>query len=156
MHWNVIFCVWSMDHRTAWNEWKMLLGCWNFCFHMIVWCFHPIDTTHLFQGEKIVPFGCGVMARLCVQTTVFGFCLRQSLNNSSGHLSNTQSHRMTIENLILDGQVHPLFSENKAMSKLYCQGWKCLLPSILKLFEEIFCMKAELFKTQFNLMSLSF
>ena len=25
MHWNVIFCVWSMDHRNAWNEWKMLL-----------------------------------------------------------------------------------------------------------------------------------
>ena len=25
MHWKVIFCVWSMDHRTAWTEWKMLL-----------------------------------------------------------------------------------------------------------------------------------
>ena len=28
---------------------------------------------------------------------------------------------MTIENLILDGQVHTLFSENEKMSKLHCQ-----------------------------------
>ena len=41
--------------------------------------------------------------------------------NWPGHLSNTQRQRMTIENLILDGQVHTLFSENKAMSKLLCQ-----------------------------------
>ena len=50
----------------------------------------------------------------------FGVCLLQSLNNSSGHLSNTQRHRMTIENLILDGQVHTLFSENKTMSTDAC------------------------------------
>ena len=55
------------------------------------------------------------MARLWVQTTGFGICLLQSLNNSSGHLSNTQRHRMTIENLILYGQVHPMFSENKTI-----------------------------------------
>ena len=30
-----------------------------------------------------------------------------------GHLSNTQRHRMTIENLILDGQVHTLFMKTK-------------------------------------------
>ena len=33
---------------------------------------------------------------------------------------------------------------------------KCLLPSIVKLFEEIFSIEAEPFKTQFNLISLSF
>ena len=123
---------------------------------MIVWCFNPIDTTHLFLREKIVPFGCGVMGRLWVKTTGFSVCLWQSLNNSSGHLSNTQRHRMTIKNLILDGQVHPLFSEDKTLSKLHCQRWKGLLPSLLKLVEEIFCMQAELFKTKFSLMSLSF
>ena len=53
------------------------------------------------------------MDRLWVQTTGSGVCLWQSLNNSSGHHSNTQRHRMAIENLILDGQVHALFSENK-------------------------------------------
>ena len=135
-----ILCVWSMDHRTAWNEWKMLLDA-EICFlHMIVWCFNPVDTTHLFQWEKIAPFGCSVMARLRVQTTGFGVCLWQSLNNSSGHLSYTQRHRMMIENLIIDGQVHTLFSENKTMSKRHCQGWKCLLTSTLKLFEEMVCM----------------
>ena len=41
---------------------------------------------------------------------------------SPEHLSKTQRQRMTIENLILDGQVHTLFSENKTMSKLHCQG----------------------------------
>ena len=25
MYWNVTFCVGSMDHRTACNEWKVLL-----------------------------------------------------------------------------------------------------------------------------------
>ena len=135
---------------------KNAFRCWNPCFHMIVWCFNPVDTTHLFLREKIVPFGCGAMARLWVQTTGLGVCLWQSLNNSSGHLSNTQRHRMTIENLFLDGQVHPLFSENKTMSKLHCQRWKCLLPSILKLFEKFSWMQAELFKTKFNLNSLSF
>ena len=63
---------------------------------------------------------------------------------------------MTIKNLILDGQIHPLFLENKTLSKLHCQRWKGLHPSILKLFEEILCMQAELFKTKFSLMSLSF
>ena len=37
------------------------------------------------------------MARLWVQTTGFGVCLWQSLNNSPGHLSNAQRQRMTIE-----------------------------------------------------------
>ena len=63
---------------------------------------------------------------------------------------------MTIENPNLDGQVHTLFSENKTMSKLHCQRRKCLLPSILKLFDEIVCMQASLFKTKFNLVSFSF
>ena len=85
---------------------KNAFRCWNLCFHMIVWCFNPVDTTHLFLWEKIAPFGCSVMARLWGQTTAFGICLWQSLNNSSGYLSNTQRHRMTIENLILDGQVY--------------------------------------------------
>ena len=76
----------------------------------------------------------------------FGICLWQSLNNLSGHLSNTQRHWMTIENLILDGQVHPMFSENKIMSKLHCQRWRCLLPSILKLFEDFFACKLNCLK----------
>ena len=113
---------------------------------MIVWCFNPFDTTHLFLWEKIAPFGSGVMARLWVQTTGFDVCRWQSLKNLSGHLSYTKRHRMTIENLILDGQVHTLFSENKTMSKLHCQRWKCLLTSILKLLEDFFCMEAVLFK----------
>ena len=119
---------------------KIAFRCWNLYFHMIAWCFNAVDTTHLFLWEKIAPFGCGVLASLWVQTTGFGVCLWQFLNNSPWHLSNTQRQRMTIENLIPNGQVHTLFSENKTMSKLHCQRWKCLLPSILKLFEEIFCM----------------
>ena len=87
---------------------------------MILWCFNPVDTIHLFMGEKTAPFGCGVIASLWVQTTGFGVCLWQSLNILPGHLSNTQRQRMTIENLILNGQVHTLFSENKTMSKLTC------------------------------------
>ena len=96
------------------------------------------------------------MASLWVKTTGFGVCLRPSLNNLPGHLSNTQRQRMTIENLILNGQVRTLFSENKTMSKINCQRRKCLLPSVLKLFEDFLCMQAELFKNKFNLMSLSF
>ena len=58
---------------------KSAFRCWNLCFHMILWCFNPVDTIHLFLWEKIVPFGSGVMARLSVQTTGFGVCLWQSL-----------------------------------------------------------------------------
>ena len=121
---------------------KSAFRCWNLCFRMILWCFNPVNTTHLFLWDKITSFGCGVIARLWVQTTVFGICLWQSLNNSTAHLSNTQRHRMTMENLILDGQVRTLFSENKTMSRLHCQRWKCFLPSILKLFEEMFYMQS--------------
>ena len=53
---------------------------------------------------------------------------------------------MTIENLILESQVHTLFPETNTMSKLYCKKLKCLLPSIMKMFEEMFCMLAEMFK----------
>ena len=69
---------------------KNAFRCWNLCFHMIVWCFNPFDTIHLFLWETISPFGFGVMASIWVQTTGFGVCLWQSLNNSPGHLSNTQ------------------------------------------------------------------
>ena len=137
---NCHFFEWSMDYRTAWNEWKVVLDAKILCFRMILWCFSPVDTTHLFQWETIAPFGCGVMTRLWVQTTGFGVCLWQSLYNSSGHLSNTQRLRMPIKNLILDAEVHTLFSENKPMSTLYCQRWKCLLSSMMEMFEEIFCM----------------
>ena len=132
-------CVIHGPHNCM--KWmKSAFRCWNLCFRMLLWCFNPIDTIHLFLLEKITPFGCGVMARLWVQKTGFGVCLWQSLNNSSGLFSNTQRHRMTIENLNLDGKVHTLFSENKTMSKLHCQRRKCLLHSILKLFNEIVCM----------------
>ena len=63
---------------------------------------------------------------------------------------------MTIENLILDGKVHTLFSGNKTMSKLHCQRCKCLLQSILKLFEDCLACKRNCLKTKFKLMSLSF
>ena len=119
---------------------KNAFRCWKLYFHMIVWCFSPVNTIRLFLWDKIAPFGCGVMASLCVQTICFGVCLWQILNNSLGHLSNTQRQRMTIENLILNGQVHTLFSENKTVSKLHFQRLKCLLPSILKPFEDFFCM----------------
>ena len=115
-------------------------------FSHVLWRFNPVHTIHLFQREKIAPFGSGVMARLWIQTTCFGVCLWQSWNNSSEHLSHTQRHKMTIEHLILDGQVHTLFSEKKAMSKLHCQRKKCLLPSILKLFEDFFVCKMNCLK----------
>ena len=64
--------------------------------------------------------------------------------NSSGHLSNTQKHRMTIENLILDGPVQTLFSENKTIPKLYFQlGYKTFLYI---LFQDIVVMAQALEK----------
>ena len=134
MHWNVIFLCVIHGPQNCMKWMKNAFRCWNLYFHTIVWCFNPVDTTHLFLREKIVPFGCGVMARLWVQATCFGVCLWQSLNNSSGNLSNTQRHRMTIENLILDSQVHPLLSENKTMSNCIVRDenacfpvyWNCL------------------------------
>ena len=142
------YCFLCMIHgpQNCMKWMKNAFRCWNLCFYMIVSCFNPVDTIHLFLWEKIGPFGSGVMASLWVQTTGFGVCLWQSLNNSPGHLSNTQRQWMTIENLILNGQVHTLFSENKTMSKLHCQIWKCLLPFLLKLFEDFFACKLNCLK----------
>ena len=62
MHWNVIFCVCSMDHNCL--KWmKNALDAEIFVLHDL-WCFNPVDPIHLFPWEKIAPFGCGVMARL--------------------------------------------------------------------------------------------
>ena len=129
--------------------------CWNLCFRMLLWCFNPIDTIHLFLWEKISPFGCGVMARLwLVQTTGFGVCLWQSLNNSPGKFSNAQRQGMMIENPNLDGQVHTLFSENRTMSKLHWDEnacfpvyWNCLM----KLFAcKLNCLKQSLIWCHFH------
>ena len=63
---------------------------------------------------------------------------------------------MTIENLILDGQVHPLFSEKQNNVKTLLSEMKMLASQYIETVWRIFCMQAELFKTKFNLMSLSF
>ena len=60
---------------------KIAFRCWNLWFCMILLCFNPVNTTHLFLWKKIASFGCGVMARLWVQTTGFDVCLWQSLND---------------------------------------------------------------------------
>ena len=71
-----------------------------------------VKMSNCWKFRALAQLSCCVTWNFC---TGFGVCLLQSLYNSSGHLSNTQRHRMTIENLNLDGQVHTLFSENKTM-----------------------------------------
>ena len=65
---------------------------------------------------------------------------------SPGHLSNAQRHRMPIENLILDGQVRTLFSENKTMSKLHCQRWKCCFQVYWNCLKKCFACKLNCLK----------
>ena len=76
---------------------NIVFKCWNIWICIILLCFDPVNTTHLFLWEKIAPFGCGVMAILWIQTTDFDVCLLQSLNDSSGHLSNTQRHKWRLK-----------------------------------------------------------
>ena len=86
---------------------------------MILWCFNPIDTTHILLREKC-PFW--LWRNDQTMGSEIWFC-RLSVTifvQFVGTFSNTQRYRMTIENLILDGQVHTLFSENETMSKLHC------------------------------------
>ena len=68
MHWNAIFVCVIHGPQNCMKWMKNAFRCWTLCFHMIVWCFNPVDTTHLFLWEKIAPFGCSVMAILWVQT----------------------------------------------------------------------------------------
>ena len=49
-------------------------------------------------------------------------------------LSNTQKHRISIENLIIDGPVQTMFSKNKTLSEV-----KDLLSSIMKLKKSFAC-----------------
>ena len=77
----------------------------------------PLIPSIRIQREKIAPFGCGIMKDYGFRHLVLAFVCDNLSKNSSGHLSNTQRHRMTIENLIFDGQVDTLFSENKTMLK---------------------------------------
>ena len=134
---------------------KSAFRCWNLGFRMILWRFNPVHTIHLFQREKIAPFGSGVMARLWIQITCFGVCLWQSWNNSSEHLSHTQRHRMTIAHLILDGQVHTLFSEKKQCQNSIVRDENACFPvywNCLKIFFvcKINCLKQSLIWCHFH------
>ena len=88
---------------------------------MILWCFNPINTTHLFILERLAPFGRGVMTRLYVQTTVLAFLFDNLCTIRQGIFITLKGIEITIENLILDDQVHTFSSENETMSKLHCQ-----------------------------------
>ena len=79
MYWNVIFLCLIHGPQNCMKWMKIAFRCWNLCFRIIVWCFNPVDTIHLFLWEKIVPFVCGKIARLWIPTTCFGVCLWQSL-----------------------------------------------------------------------------
>ena len=68
--------------------------------------------------ENVTNKDFSVILKLDLKVLECHFCvLSMDHRTASGHLSNTQRHRMTIENVILDGH-----SETKTMSKLYCQG----------------------------------
>ena len=108
-------CLWSMDYRTAWNGWKVLLDAEISVFAWFYGVLVPSIPSTFSCERKLPLFVVAKWPDYGFRQLVFGVCLWQSLNNSSGHLSNTQRHRMTIENRILDGQVHTLCPENKTM-----------------------------------------
>ena len=128
------FCVWSMDHRTAWNEWKMLWDAEISVFTWLYGVFNPVDTIHLFLWEKIVPSGIGVMASLWIQTAGFGVCLWQSFNNSPVHLSNNQRQRMTLKIwFLLDKYTHCFQKTKQCQNSIvrdentcFSVYWNCL------------------------------
>ena len=113
---------------------------------MIVWCFNPGNTIHLFLEEKIAPFGSGIMASLWVQTTGFGVCLWQSLNNLPGHLSNTQRQRMTIENLILNGQITHCFQKSKQCQNSIVRDENACFPVYWDCLKKYFACKLNCLK----------
>ena len=139
-------CVWSMVHRSAWSEWKLLLDVEMSVFAWLYGVLIPSIPSTSSCEKKIAPFGHGVMARLWIPTTGFGVYLWQSLNNSSGHLPNTQRHRMAIGNLILDGQVHSSFSENKQYQNSIVRDENACFPVYWNCLKKIFACKLNYFK----------
>ena len=92
---------------------KIAFRCCNLWFCMILLCFNPANTIHLFLWEKNAPFGCGVMARLWIQTTGFDVCLWQSLNDLSGHLFYTQRHKWRLKIWFLMAKYTHWFQKTK-------------------------------------------
>ena len=128
----ILLWLWRIDQTMCSDNFGgVFLWCWNLCFRITLWCFNPVDT----MRETDYGF-----------RQFWGVFLWKSLYNSSIHLSNSQGHKMTFGNLILDDPVHTLLSENKPMSKLHCQRWNYL--------KEFLHVRAEPIKTEFNLMSM--
>ena len=119
---------------------------WNFCFHMIAWYFNSVVTIQLFLWEKIAPFGCGEMARLWIQTTGFGVSLSQSLNNSSGHLSNTQRHRKTIEICFLMAKYTRCFQKTNQCQNSIVRDENACFPACWMCLKIFFACKLKYLK----------
>ena len=111
--------------------------CWYLCFCMFSWYFNPVDTTHLFFWEKIARFGCEIMTSLSVRrlpvACFFFWTIRW------GIFLTLKCIEWRLEIWLLMGK------QNN--TKIPFSEVKCLLSSIKKILEEIFCMYAEIFKT---------
>ena len=137
------------------NCMKIAFRCWNLWFGIILLCFNPVNTTHLFLWEKIAPFGCGVMTRLWIQTTGFDVCLWQSLHDSSGHLSNTQRHKWRLKIWFLMAKYKESFQKTKQCRNSIVIDEKACFPvywNCLKIFLacKLNCLKQSLIWCHFH------
>ena len=99
------FCVWSMDHRTAWNEWIMLLDAqisvFAWFYGVLILSIHPS-----LPVRENCPFWllCNVQTSGSdnwfwhMSVTIFVQFMGTSFLSSKAYI-------MTIANLLLDGQV---------------------------------------------------
>ena len=113
---------------------------------MILLCFNPVNTTHLFLEENIAPFGCGVMARLRIQTTGFGVCLWQSLNDSSRHLSNTQMHKWRLKIWFFMAKYTHCFQKTKQCQTSIVRNENACFPVYWNCLKKIFACKLNCLK----------
>ena len=104
-------------------------------FHMISWCFNPIDTTHLFLWRKIACLDREVMTSIWVRTLCFDVCLWQSLYNCPDSFLTLKSIAWRLKSDSWWPRTQRLFSENNTktpLSEVKClliPLWNCLKKS---------------------------
>ena len=125
---------------------KNAFRCWNLCFHTIVWWFNPVDTIRLFLWEKIAPFGFGVMARLWVQTTGFGVCLWQSLNNSPGHFITPKGKEWRLKIWFLMAEYTHCFQKTKQCQNSVVRDENACFPEYWNCLKKVFAWKLNCLK----------
>ena len=155
MYWNVIFCMWSMNYRTAWNECKLLLDAETLFSHAFM-----VFESQQFHPPLPVRENCPVWLWRNSQTidsdSRFGVWLWQSLKIRRDIFLTLNGIKWRLKIWFLMAKYTHWYQKRKQCQNSIVRDENACFPVYWNCLKIFFCMLAELFKTKFNLVSLSF